>query len=828
MQAQITRPEQAITSAQSIAVVQTLLRAGLGCITFMRELLPQDNFVESHFTTAEDGRSYSSSSFTTPDGNKRNVSGFKIMVGNHSAMNLSRGYTHEADRLLNYLENGIFDALQKQYLRSFIFAIYVDKNNPNNIIEAYTFNFRYHTIAGTNTTIPIMTLGDDLNKMSLQDRSSDPLIASANKGKPPTLKDVKKSVKGLLKSLISAMVNMDVLPKRRYASFKIFYTDDTPPEYEPPHFRPGNYEKDKWHFTTHDFDEIPEKWSLGRVSSGYHSVEVNVSTIATYLPSSTEHEDALFTGITSARPDNTATPAEEAARRAEQTQRQLEDAKKRNVVWTAEDAEDNDPDGDCDSDPEYKPTPPDAPIGIRTADGIIEPIPEGVDLNGMNVDEAQVFGATQTIPTRLHEILDKKASEDEVIPETQSVQTTQEVVAQSSGLPSSDVPGDDDYSILDTPTPMMRGRSSFRRLVRTPSSSLSSIEDACETQIVTDSGKMNDTEMLDLETQPLDIAATQTVDTIESFGQNNEHDMARKEPITTKEDNGPIECECGITEDKEIILCEGGCNRWYHIWCMGYHFTQDPRLPQSFTCFDCCIHADPSWELIKVDLYPAMILKFRELAIFRRAIKVAEKEDPTTIAEFAKHMGIISFFIPSSFLLNGLDSGCRVTEARQLFKRLETEGFILEQTTMVNDIGIAETRTRDAKNKGKTKQGQRRNVQKPKYAFNRQSVQTQAYKDYFNPNREVESKLLGLAQKLLIPYHNLTMQKATIKSRKIRIPDSAPVQSIPQDDVQTQTQDETQLFTTPEPQKRFAENDDNLRPKKKPKISLAPPVDLAE
>lgn len=44
---------------------------------------------------------------------------------------MTRGYTDEADRILNYLEYGIFDALQKQYLRSFIFAIYLDNKEPN-------------------------------------------------------------------------------------------------------------------------------------------------------------------------------------------------------------------------------------------------------------------------------------------------------------------------------------------------------------------------------------------------------------------------------------------------------------------------------------------------------------------------------------------------------------------------------------------------------------------------------------------------------------------------------------------------------------------------
>lgn len=59
---------------------------------------------------------------------------------------MSRGYTDEADRIINYLvcfsvvvtlipsdlvqEYGIFDALEKQYLRKFMFAIYLVRLPP--------------------------------------------------------------------------------------------------------------------------------------------------------------------------------------------------------------------------------------------------------------------------------------------------------------------------------------------------------------------------------------------------------------------------------------------------------------------------------------------------------------------------------------------------------------------------------------------------------------------------------------------------------------------------------------------------------------------------
>jgi HORMA domain len=96
-----------------------------------------------HFTSSsEDSTSQQNSKISglSIDGNsRRNVSAFKIMT-------VSRGFTEEGDKLLNYLvmpstelseyestfpdpshlqEHGIFDALKNQYLRSFIFAIYL-------------------------------------------------------------------------------------------------------------------------------------------------------------------------------------------------------------------------------------------------------------------------------------------------------------------------------------------------------------------------------------------------------------------------------------------------------------------------------------------------------------------------------------------------------------------------------------------------------------------------------------------------------------------------------------------------------------------------------
>jgi hypothetical protein len=59
------------------------------------------------------------------------------------------------------------------------------------------YHQQYHTIPGTDTVVPIMSLGDGLQKMNLKgkNRRGDPVAEAAKKGKVPTLRDVKKSVK---------------------------------------------------------------------------------------------------------------------------------------------------------------------------------------------------------------------------------------------------------------------------------------------------------------------------------------------------------------------------------------------------------------------------------------------------------------------------------------------------------------------------------------------------------------------------------------------------------------------------------------------------------
>ncbi|PPQ78187.1 LOW QUALITY PROTEIN: hypothetical protein CVT25_015520 [Psilocybe cyanescens] len=508
MQTQHLRMQtQSISQTQSLAAVQTLLRAGLGSITFLRSfplahrspclliihagtcflkktshqvyrlmypptLSPDPSFA-GHFTSI-DGSDHESSewSLSQTDGSfegntsHRIVNSFKTMTSTQEldshdywtnqlrvTQTIARGYTDEGDKILNYLhkEYGIFDALDKRYLRSFIFAIYlycrglylqlqgVPGSHSTRFLTLNIRSVKYHTILGSDIVVPVMSLADGLGS-STRRNVEDPVTKAIKNGKPPTLKDVKNSVK--VTSVADRRRHVEntnsshashgfaAHKERRFATFKVFYTEDTPPDYEPPNFQAGDVDKDRWYFMTHDLDEIPERCSIGKFNAGHHSVKLSVTSIASYLPSSTVHDNATFSGITSQPGRQALTPVQEADIRNNQAKKQLEDAEHRNLLWAVEELGDEDADGE--DDPDYT---KDAygqcvPVGIRNKTGQIEAIPE----YGQTIEE-HFSGLVEHIPKRLHEIVCQEVPKDVQIDETQPLLLTPEKKCSQISIP---------------------------------------------------------------------------------------------------------------------------------------------------------------------------------------------------------------------------------------------------------------------------------------------------------------------------------------------------------------------------------------------------------
>ncbi|KAI0822740.1 HORMA-domain-containing protein [Trametes gibbosa] len=746
MQAQITKADQnqsIITSQQSLQSIQTLLRAGLGCITYLRNLLPSDNFSESYLTSSAPASlsshpSRNGSSFASSEG-RRNVSGFKIMT-------VTRGFTEEADKLLDYLENGIFDAVQKQYLRSFVFAIYLASPH-HSIIEAYTFNFSYCKIPGSESVVPVMSLGEDMMHLSLSgsNRSHDPVSDATRSGKVPTLGEVKRSLKALIKNLIQATTQMDSLPKRRFATFKLFYYENTPDEYEPPHFRAGDAKKDKWFMTTHDKGEVPERCSVGSLQTGFHAVDVEVASVSGYLPS-TEDNNAPFLGTTNSTlfgAPPPLTPSEEAAMRAQQIEVQRHDALERRVVWDADIAS---PQADALESGRGQCKSTLIPIGLMDEEGNIVPYSEVRPLGPDANTEAQYSGRPESVPMCIGQLAQTRPQSGNDLSPTQEIEGTQVIPSPQTSGPASPI-----RSSSLTPTPEPRGIHRRGDVSRSNSSlppsdvePTLSMEIEVPESLSTQLGKhailngaeteQEDSMILDMETQRVSEYPA-TDDPIQSF---SESDALGGVDAIMDHDRGTmtdVDCECGVhIDDCNCLMCDGGCRRWFHVWCMGYHSAQDHRVPAKFVCFDCRVKADRNWDLIVVhDLYPRMIARFRDLAIQRRGIKVFETHEPDGLSAFTKMIG------------------CDSTVAGQVFKRLEAEGFIGQEIRAADDSDFIETTS--VASKRKTKKGgakgkaapRRKAIQKPVYAFVQAIKNEDTYKDYFNPDPEVEKRLLGLS-----------------------------------------------------------------------------------
>ncbi|KAI0636628.1 HORMA-domain-containing protein [Trametes polyzona] len=858
MQAQSTRTDQnqtVITSQQSLQSIQTLLRAGLGCITYLRNLLPADNFSESYLTSSapeslSSQPSRNGSSFASSDG-RRNVSGFKIMT-------VTRGFTEEADKLLDYLENGIFEAVQKQYLRSFVFAIYLDDQDPNNIIEAYTFNFTYCKVPGSENTVPVMSLGEDMMNLSLSGprKSQDPVADATRRGQIPTLGEVKRSLKSLIKNLIQATTQMDALPKRRFATFKLFYYENTPDDYEPPHFRAGDAKKDKWFMTTHDKGEVPERCSVGSVQTGYHGVDVKVTSISGYLPSA-EDNNAPFLGTTSGLPFGAPplTPAEEAATRAHQIEVQHQDACERRVVWDADEAfgeQTASEDAKRPGDLKHRTSGIEriSPIGVRDEEGNVIPYPGPEKLRSPGkMVTAQYAGQPEAIPMCIGQLAKSGLQPGNDVSPTQEIEGTQVI---PSPLTSPVASLARSKSLTPTPQP----RDFHRRpIVPATGSSLppSDIEPSMsmdveapgtlDTQLLKDIimkstlVDQEDSMMLDMET-PREPDISDADDPIQSFTESPAQCGVAIAVDHDKETISAVDCECGVNlEDCDCLKCDGGCERWFHLWCMGYHSARDHRVPAKFICFDCRVKADRNWDLIVVhDLYPRMIARFKDLAIQRRGIKMFETHAPEGLSAFTKLIG------------------CDSTVAGQVFKRLEAEGFIAQEVRATDASGFMETTSLASKRKtkrggAKAKPAQRRkNLQKPVYVFVQAIKQEDAYKDYFNPDPEVEKRLLGLSdlkperrsrRKKNNAINNIEMDTSKELSR---LPDERDlplarasvneIHSLPVG-LGSQTQEETQ-YPDPDEQasdlKRKASSavQDKANARKKIKISLGPAVDLGD
>ncbi|KOC11181.1 hypothetical protein AFLA70_224g001561 [Aspergillus flavus AF70] len=171
-----------------------------------------------------------------------------------------RGTDPKADIILDVLENGIFDALRKNILEAIQLTILVDKDAPQNVLESYTFSFKYAGGSG-NVDSCLESLSIDSVDYVADMRSAQ----SARVG-----------LETIVRRLITLSTFLPTLPNKRNLGVNLFYTENCPSDYEPPGFTTANNDTIKY--------PLNENWrketqSCGTMNSGWHTVGLRVTSL---------------------------------------------------------------------------------------------------------------------------------------------------------------------------------------------------------------------------------------------------------------------------------------------------------------------------------------------------------------------------------------------------------------------------------------------------------------------------------------------------------------------------------------------------------------------
>ncbi|CCJ30893.1 unnamed protein product, partial [Pneumocystis jirovecii] len=255
------------TPSTSQQLIQTMIEASFGCIL---GLFPDDNFSEERYNQ------------------KPNKSSVAVNSGTR-IMKIKRGFSEEADLLLDYLNQGVYDALSKKYLRSILFAIYFDPNDSTNIFESYTFNFAY---CGRDMK-PIMNVVNskgEKQSFGVEEEYAKRCIQLLLRNLITLTQNLSPLPGGYIFEFRISNLNLDLENMHRYITMKLFYTDTTPQDYQPPMFRDCTMEK-PFTFAVDPGNTSFYKQTAGSMDTGFHAITLKITSIADAVSECKSYEE---------------------------------------------------------------------------------------------------------------------------------------------------------------------------------------------------------------------------------------------------------------------------------------------------------------------------------------------------------------------------------------------------------------------------------------------------------------------------------------------------------------------------------------------------------
>ena len=203
----------------------------------------------------------------------------------------------KSKRLLDAMENGVFDALERGYLRSVALVI-SHPDDPKTLLEEYLFTVEYDeakrarvlTSGGGAKEKERFLSADATGKKRDEERLTDP-------------KRIRKNAIATTRTLLSLVRTLDALPDGSAANLNLTYTEETPATYEPPFFEAADDAavddedgdvlsmKEEYHDGSKTWKRDPFTMELGKIETLYHTMKVKASGALDPLLDEEEEEE---------------------------------------------------------------------------------------------------------------------------------------------------------------------------------------------------------------------------------------------------------------------------------------------------------------------------------------------------------------------------------------------------------------------------------------------------------------------------------------------------------------------------------------------------------
>ncbi|KAH9772598.1 Meiosis-specific protein ASY1 [Citrus sinensis] len=169
----------------------------------------------------------------------------------------------ESRRLIDWMEKGVYDALQKKYLKTLLFCVCEAVEGP--MIEEYAFSFSYSDSDSQEISMNINRTGNKKKGGTFKCNTTTEI----------TTTQMRSSACKMVRTLVQLMRTLDRMPEERTILMKLFYYDDvTPVDYEPPFFRCCSEEE-----AHNPWTKNPLKMEVGNVNSKHFVLALKVKSV---------------------------------------------------------------------------------------------------------------------------------------------------------------------------------------------------------------------------------------------------------------------------------------------------------------------------------------------------------------------------------------------------------------------------------------------------------------------------------------------------------------------------------------------------------------------